>query len=104
MTKPLLVLGLLLLPALARADDLQRLTDGGYQVVAETQVAGTFDGCGLDKGFALANGQRFTCGAPAYHFAVQPRVLVLRHAGASEEKVLIDGREFAGRVWPPEKC
>ena len=104
MTKPLLVLGLLLLPAMARAGDLERLTSSGYAVVAETRVEGTFDGCIAFKGFGLANGQQFVCGAPAYHFAVQPQVLVLRRAGGTEERVLIDGVEIAGKVGAPEKC
>jgi hypothetical protein len=104
MTKSLLVLSLLLLPALAHAGDLERLTSSGYAVVAETRVEGTFDGCAAFKGFGLANGQRFVCDAPAYHFAIQPQVLVLRRAGATDEKVLIDGVEIAGKVGAPEKC
>jgi hypothetical protein len=104
MSKSLLGLGLLLLPVLTRAGDLERLTSSGYAVVAETRVEGTFDGCAAFKGFGLANGQRFVCDAPAYHFAVQPQVLVLKRAGATEEKVLIDGVEIAGKVGAPDEC
>jgi hypothetical protein len=92
-TKILLIAVLIVVPALAAASDLEQLARRGYAVVAETRTEGSFDGCHLDKRIALENKQVLVCTASSFGMAFRPEVLILKHPGRPEVKVLVDGRE-----------
>ena len=89
---------LAVLPAMAGASDLGKLAREGYAVVAETRIQGAFDGCQLDKRIVLENRQVFVCASSSFQVAFQPVVLILKHAGREDVKVLVDGRALEGKL------
>jgi hypothetical protein len=104
MVRTLLIAALAVLPSLAGASDLERLAREGYAIVAETRIQGPFDGCHLDKRIALENRQVFVCASSSFQIAFQPEVLILKHAGREDVKVLVDGRELEGKLTSDGGC
>ncbi len=81
-------------PAAARSFD--DLLGAGFVVAKVTTVAGDFTGCRPNARVTLADGHRFACGETYPHYALRPRVMVLRNLATGDVAVTIDGREYSG--------
>ena len=83
----------------AQASDIEDLAKQGYAVVAETRVKGsTFEGCDFDKIIAFTNGYGLQCRQYKYNYSYNPKVYILMHVQTQDVKVIINNREFKGRV------
>jgi hypothetical protein len=83
----------------AYAEDLEDLSRQRYAVTIETRVDGDFEGCDSDKVIPFTNGLVFVCRHYSYSYSYRPEVLILQHIKDGDIKVLINGREYRGKVY-----
>jgi len=83
----------------AYAADLEDLARGGYAVVDETRVDGSFEGCDFDKPIPFTNSLVFVCASYSYSYSYRPEVLILKHIRNGDIKVLINDREYRGKLY-----
>ena len=87
------------LPFFAEAANLEDLAREGYAVVEKTRVEGSFEGCDFDKPIPLTNGLIFVCATYSYSYSYRPEVLILKHVRNGDIKVLINNREYRGKLY-----
>jgi hypothetical protein len=98
-TRTLIVSIFFLTATVVAAADLEDLARQGYAVVEETRVDGEFEGCDFDKPIPLTNGLVFICSTYSYSYSYRPEVLILQHVRDSDIKVLINDREYRGKLY-----
>ena len=97
--RAIIAIALVFVATFAIAGDLEDLAKEGYAVVEKTSVDGEFEGCDFDKRIPFTDGLVFVCSTYSYSYSYCPEVLILQHVRNGEIKVLINGREYRGKLY-----